>query len=173
MAKTPFQAADQSHGGAHDHHITPTRTYAMTLLALAFLMGLTIFAGVNNLSDVGPISGTIVNQTVALLIAVIKASLVVWIFMGVGHGTKLTKMWAATGFVWFFLLGLVLIDYPMRAFENVSGWEGQADKNGVTQDGSALPRVVAPSSVDQAAGVDPNAINLRPRELWRGSSLAL
>ena len=162
MAKSPLQAADHHDGGAH--HIVPTGTYILTLLALTVLMLLTVGAYYIDIPGFGPISGTIMNQTVALVIAITKASLVVFIFMGVRWGTKLTKLWAATGFVWFFLLGLVLIDYPMRAFENVSGWEGAVDKNGKTMDGSALPRVVTPSSVPQGVDIDPNTINLRPRQ---------
>ena len=161
MAKTPLQSA---HSGAegYEHHIVPTTTYALTLLALFGLMLLTVFAAKIDIPAVGPISGTIMNQTVALVIAVTKAALVVMIFMGVKWATHLTKLWALTGFVWFFLLGLVLIDYPMRAFENVSGWEGTMDKNGKAMSGAALPRVVTPSGEPQP--IDPNEINLRPRQ---------
>lgn len=156
MAQTPLQAA-----GAHagEHHIVPTSTYVKTLVALTILMLLTIWAGVTNLPDIGPISGTIVNQTIALLIAGIKASLVVWIFMGIKWGTKLTRLWVAISFTWFTLLGLILIDYPMRAFEATQGWEG---KPGQPDYGSALPRVVTPSS--QAQPVERNEINIRPRQ---------
>ena len=116
--------AGGDHHDHHEHHIVGTGTYFLTLVALTVLMLLTVGAYYIDIPAVGPISGTVMNQTVALVIAVTKAALVVFIFMGVRWGTKLTKLWAATGFVWFFLLGLVLIDYPMRAFENVSGWEG-------------------------------------------------
>ena len=50
----------------------------------------------------------------------------------------------------------------MRAFENVSGWEGRVDQNGKAMDGSALPRVVTPSSQPQP--LDPNEDNIRPRQ---------
>ena len=156
-----MQSAGHHEGGSH--HIVPTGTYIATLLALMALMGLTVGAYYIDIPGVGPISGTVMNQTFALIIAIMKASLVVFIFMGVRWGTKLTKLWAATGFVWFFLLGLVLIDYPMRAFENVSGWEPTSDVNGKTLDGSALPRIVTPSGQAQPIA-DPNEINLRPRQ---------
>ena len=163
MAKSPIQAAiNNSHDHGVDHHITSTGTYLLVLLALSVLMGLTLFFGERELPDVWFISGTIVNQTVALLIAILKASLVIFVFMGVWHGTKLTKLWAATGFVWFFLLGLILIDYPMRAFENVEGWEGYKNQPGISRDGAALPRVVTPSS--KAQPVTPNETNIRPRQ---------
>ena len=163
MAKSPIQAAlNNSHDHGVDHHITSTWTYIKVLIALSALMALTLVAGAINLPDIWFISGTIVNQTVALIIAILKASLVIFVFMGVWHGTKLTKLWAATGFVWFFLLGLILIDYPMRAFENVDGWEGPKDKPSIGRDGAALPRVVTPSSQPQP--VTPNEINVRPRQ---------
>ncbi len=164
MAKSPLQAAhaNDPHGHA-EHHIVPTGTYILTLLGLTVLMLLTVGAYYIDIPGVGPISGTIMNQTVALIIAITKASLVVFIFMGVRWGTKLTKLWAATGFVWFFLLGLILIDYPMRAFESVDGWEGAMGKAGHPRDGSALPRVVTPSGQSQQVD-DPNEINLRPRQ---------
>ena len=163
MAKSPIQAAiNNSHDHGVDHHITSTGTYLMVLLALSLLMAATLIAARFNLPDILFISGTVVNQTVAMIIAVMKAALVVFFFMGVWHGTKLTKLWAATGFVWFFLLGLILIDYPMRAFENVEGWEGSKAKPGIERDGAALPRVVTPSS--QAQPVSPNEINVRPRQ---------
>ena len=161
MAKTPLQSAHNAEG--YEHHVVPTGTYALTLLALFALMLLTVFAAKIDIPAVGPISGTIMNQTVALLIAVTKAALVVMIFMGVKWATHLTKLWALTGFVWFFLLGLVLIDYPMRAFESVQGWEGMEGKAGHPKDGSALPRVVTPSSVDQQV-TDDNEVNIRPRQ---------
>ena len=161
MAKTPMQAA-HGHDHAHEHHIVGTGTYLLTLLALTALMLLTVGAYYIDIPALGPISGTVMNQTVALVIACTKTALVVFIFMGVRWGTKLTKMWAATGFAWFFLLGLVLIDYPMRAFEVNPGWEGTPGKAGHGTDGSALPRVVTPSN--QAQPVDPNEVNLRPRQ---------
>lgn len=160
MAKTPLQAA--SHDHAHEHHVVPTGTYIKVLVFLTAMMLLTIFAAKIDIPAVGPISGTVMNQTVALTIAVAKAFAVVWIFMGVKWGTKLTKIWAATGFVWFFLLGLIVVDYPMRAFEGVQGWEGQTGRADHPQDGSALPRVVTPSSKAQA--IDENDVNLRPRQ---------
>lgn len=160
MAKTPLQAAEHEHHD-HEHHIVPTGTYVIVLLLLTVLMATTVAVYYVDVPEVGPISGTIMNQSIALIIAVAKAALVVFFFMGVRWGTKLTKMWAATGFVWFFLLFLIFIDYPMRAFESINGWEGQPGKAGHSQDGSALPRVVVPSGQPQP--VAPNEVNLRPR----------
>lgn len=96
-------------------------------------MVLTVWAASFNLPKIGPFSGTVVNQVVALLIAGIKAFLVVTIFMGVKFGTKLIKLWAVVGFIWVTLIFGILGDYTMRHFEPAPGWDGKAD--------SALPRV--------------------------------
>jgi cytochrome c oxidase subunit IV len=55
------------------------------------------------------------NIVVALLIAVLKASLVVWIFMGVRHTTNLTKLFVVAGLVWLAILILLTAsDYDTR-----------------------------------------------------------
>jgi cytochrome c oxidase subunit 4 len=55
------------------------------------------------------------NIVVALLIAVTKASLVVWIFMGVRHVTTLTRLFVVAGLVWLFIMILLTFsDYSTR-----------------------------------------------------------
>ena len=55
------------------------------------------------------------NIVVALLIAVLKASLVAWIFMGVRHVTSLTKLFVIAGLVWLSILVLLTYsDYSTR-----------------------------------------------------------
>lgn len=57
------------------------------------------------------------NIVVALLIAVTKASLVVWIFMGVRHVTTLTRLFVAAGLVWLFIMILITFsDYRTRSW---------------------------------------------------------
>lgn len=101
---------DLSHD--HEHHIVPVATYAATLGALLVLMGLTVGISYVHLGSIG-------NNVVAMTIAIFKALLVVMIFMGVKYGTKLTKLWAATGFIWLTLMGIILIDYTTRGNEVV------------------------------------------------------
>ncbi|MGA8027050.1 MAG: cytochrome C oxidase subunit IV family protein [Bryobacteraceae bacterium] len=61
------------------------------------------------------------NVVVALLIALIKASLVVWIFMGVRYTTTLTRLFVVAGLVWLcIMLLLTFSDYHTR------GWTYQA-----------------------------------------------
>lgn len=57
------------------------------------------------------------NVVVALIIAVTKASLVAWIFMGVRYTTSLTKLFVVAGLVW---LGIMIVitasDYSSRSW---------------------------------------------------------
>ncbi len=57
------------------------------------------------------------NIVVALLIAVIKASLVAWIFMGVRYTTSLTKLFVVAGLVWLSIMILITFsDYSSRSW---------------------------------------------------------
>lgn len=109
-------------------HVVPAMTYHITLAKLAALMGLTIWA-----SYIQFPGGVMVNNAVAMIIAITKAYLVVTIFMGVKYQTELTKFWAALGFVWVTLMSGILIDYFARPFEHVRGWENNQQ--------SAMPRI--------------------------------
>jgi len=137
---------------SHEHHIVATSTYVKTLLALVALMALTVWASFIQIPAIGPISGTVANQVVALAIALVKAFLVVTIFMGVKFGTKLIKLWASLGFIWVLLIFTILGDYTTRHFEPAPSWDGKAD--------SALPRV-AP---DEPKIPAQNDLNVKIRE---------
>lgn len=55
------------------------------------------------------------NIVVALIIAVTKACLVAWIFMGVRYTTSLTKLFVVAGLVWLsILIVLTYSDYTSR-----------------------------------------------------------
>ncbi len=57
------------------------------------------------------------NVVVALAIAVIKASLVVWVFMGVRYTTTLTKLFVVAGLVWLSIMILITFsDYTSRSW---------------------------------------------------------
>lgn len=112
--------------GAHQHHIIPQRTLIAVFLALVVLMATTVGA-----SYIEGLPTTVMN-VIALTIAVIKASLVVTIFMGVGYSTKLVRLYALGGFAWFFLMFIMMADYATRPTEKVAGWEKEA--------ANALPR---------------------------------
>lgn len=126
----------------HDHHVTPPSTLRWNFLALGGLMGLTILAAKLDFGHLLPVSsqiGSVINNLVALAIAIVKAYLVVSIFMGVKWGTKLVKMWAIAGFVWLPLLLGVFFDYMSRAWEPVESWNKPTEIQGRLSDESAFP----------------------------------
>ncbi|MEQ1821904.1 MAG: hypothetical protein ABL949_05310 [Fimbriimonadaceae bacterium] len=109
----------------HEHHITPPSALAINLVKLAALMGLTILAAEVDFGHMifkAGAAGTVVNNVVAMTIAVVKAYLVVQIFMGVKWATQLTKIWAYFGFIWLATLLITLGDYTSRYWEDHRGW---------------------------------------------------
>jgi len=96
--------AHASHGAGH---ISPISLYITIFLALMVLTGVTVGAAYVDLGQF--------NFLVAMIIAVFKASLVVWYFMHVKYQSKLTKLTVATGlFFLAILLGLMLVDYGSK-----------------------------------------------------------
>jgi cytochrome c oxidase subunit 4 len=91
------------------HNVPTVRTLVAVWATLIVLTGTT--SAVSYI-ELGPW-----NIVVALLIAVTKASLVVWIFMGVRHTTTLTKLFVVAGLVW---LGIMILgtanDYNTRSW---------------------------------------------------------
>ena len=94
--------------------ITPVRTLVTIFITLLIFTGLTVLAATR---DFGAL-----NTPVALLIAVMKASLVITFFMAVRYNTPLTKVVVISGFLWLLILfGLGLNDYLTRAWMGVPG----------------------------------------------------
>ena len=91
-----------------DVHVSPIRMYALILGVLLVLTGITVWvAGM----DLG-----VLNDVVALGVAITKATLVVLFFMHVKYAGKLVKVVVAAAFFWLFIIfGLTIIDYATRA----------------------------------------------------------
>ena len=90
-------------------HIPKVGTLVAVWAALIVLTGLTSAA---SYIDVGEW-----NIVLALAIAVTKASLVVWIFMGVRYVTTLTRLFVVAGLVWLFIMILLTSsDYVTRSW---------------------------------------------------------
>ncbi len=66
--------------------------------------------------------GTMINNFIAMGIATMKALLVLNVFMGTRYATRLTKLWAAAGFIGFSLMFLVYGDYSTRKYEPTPRW---------------------------------------------------
>ena len=88
-------------------HVSPVSLYITIFLALMVGTALTVAAAFVNLG--------MLNFPVAMVIAVIKASLVVWFFMHVKYQSHLTKLAIATGlFFLVILMGETMIDYASK-----------------------------------------------------------
>jgi cytochrome c oxidase subunit IV len=97
----------------HDELIPKVKTLVIVWATLIVLTGTTAAVSYIELGEW--------NIVVALLIALIKASLVVWVFMGVRHSTTLTRLFCVAGLVWLGIMIIMTItDYSTR------GWTYQA-----------------------------------------------
>ena len=96
------------------HHITPPSVYGIVFVLLVIGMLLTIAAAK---VQMGPL-----NNVVAMVIAITKATLVVLFFMQVKYSSRLTWLWAGAGFVWFLLLFITVGDYLTRDIGQAVGW---------------------------------------------------
>jgi cytochrome c oxidase subunit 4 len=95
-------------------HVARVRTLFAVFGALAVLTILTYLVA---LRDFGAL-----NTPIALGIAVLKASLVVWYFMGVRWNTPLTKVVVVAGLFWLLIMfGLTMSDYFTRPWIGVPG----------------------------------------------------
>src|SRR5256885_17134013 len=88
-------------------HVGSIKTYALIFLTLIVFTGVTVFAA---LQDLGRF-----NAPAALIIATIKAILVVLFFMHVKDSTRLTKITVTAAIFWLgLLLVLTMTDYITR-----------------------------------------------------------
>ncbi len=95
-------------------HVAEIRTYVKVYLALMGLLALTVVAAYVNL---GPL-----NFPVTMVIAVIKAVMIVLIFMHVRWGDRLTWVFSGAAFLWLaILIALTLNDYLTRDLLHIPG----------------------------------------------------
>jgi cytochrome c oxidase subunit 4 len=93
-----------------EHHALPISVYLLVFFALMVGTALTVGAAYVELGWL--------NTPIALIIAVVKASLVVLFFMHVRYNTPLMWVFAAGGFFFLvILLVLTLQDYYSRGWE--------------------------------------------------------
>ena len=89
------------------HHIVPTGTYLAIILTLMALTGITVWAA---FVDLGRF-----NIVVALVIATLKATLVVLFFMHAKYSPKRTQLVIIAGIFWLaILLFMTISDYISR-----------------------------------------------------------
>jgi cytochrome c oxidase subunit IV len=98
---------DQVSEPEHHEHIVPPSVYIVIIITLLSLTALTVVAAY---VDLGPF-----NIVVALVIATVKASLVVLFFMHAKYSPKRTKLVIMAGIFWLLiLLFMTLSDYFTR-----------------------------------------------------------
>ena len=96
------------------HPVTRVAVYVAVFVSLLVGTGFTVYIAY---FDFG-----FMNTAIALGVAVAKASLVVWYFMGVRYNTPLTKVAVVAGFFWLFIMfGLGMSDYMSRDWIGVPG----------------------------------------------------
>ena len=94
-------------------HIVPLRIYFLIFGALMALTALTVWAAFQDF-------GTM-NTVVALVIAVLKATLVILYFMHVRYSSSLVQVAAVAGFLWLIILiGFTVSDVASRGWIPVS-----------------------------------------------------
>jgi len=109
---TDHAAHASGHGHAHEefeHHVVPISTYLKVFWALMALLILTLIAASFPLGAL--------NLPIAMVIAVVKALLVILFFMHVKYSSPLVKLTAASGVSWLLILFvLTLADYVSRGW---------------------------------------------------------
>lgn len=97
-----------------EHHIVPLKYYFGVFAALMVFTALTVFVARFPLEQYwGPL-----NIIVAMTIAVIKATLVVLIFMHVKWSSRLTQVIIISGIFWL----VVLLAFTMSDYLSRRGW---------------------------------------------------
>ena len=117
------ETSDISGGPESSNHMAhmPVVTLWIVYFALLGLLGLTVLLYYVDFQKMTHITG--LNLVIALVVACIKATLVVWFFMNVKNATRLTWLWAGLGFIWLLLMAGVFMDYQSRAWVEAPGWQ--------------------------------------------------
>lgn len=104
-------------------HIVPKKVY---FLVFAVLLALTALTTSVAFIDLGPL-----NTVAALVIAVVKALLVILFFMHIKYSPRLTRLVVVAGFFWLaILLTLTLSDYRTRNWTPVpQSWQSSPASN--------------------------------------------
>ena len=109
------------HGGVGHVSHPPVSVYFIVYVILLVLLVATVGMYYVDLNKVLHVS--FMNIIVALIIAVVKALLVILFFMNVKGSTRLTWLWAGLGFFWVLLMSGVFLDYLSRAWVDTRGWQ--------------------------------------------------
>jgi cytochrome c oxidase subunit 4 len=118
---------------SHQDHVLPISVYVKTYIVLLVLMFVTVAVALLPHWIPAMYHMSLLNNLIAMGVAITKAILVILFFMHVKFSTRLTQLFAALGFAWFTILFIGLLDYMTRRGEATRGWEDVP--------ANALPRV--------------------------------
>ena len=94
-------------------HVVPPSIYVAVLTALMVLLALTLITAFVDLDR--KFGAPYLNMSVAVLIAIVKAVLIILFFMHVKYSSRLTWAFAGAAFVWLgIMLTLSMSDYVTR-----------------------------------------------------------
>ncbi len=97
------------------HPVASVKTYALVFAALIALTITTVAVSKIELGEY--------NFVVAMTIAVIKASLVVWFFMHVRNSSSMTRLFVVAGLFWMAILIVFTVsDYISRGWLPRPNW---------------------------------------------------
>ncbi|MDX1932117.1 MAG: cytochrome C oxidase subunit IV family protein [Capsulimonadales bacterium] len=130
MASSHSTADAHGHGALNrgrlpgSEHINHPNPGILTVIYFALLGLLVVTVGLYSV-DLQKVIKFVpgINLIVALIVAVIKAALVVWFFMNVRGGTRLIALWAFLGFIWLLFMGGIFMDYLTRHWVDQAGWQ--------------------------------------------------
>ena len=99
-----------------EHHLVPVKYYIMVFGALMVFTILTVVVAKFDLGEKTDIPA--LNAIVALTIAVIKATLVVLIFMHARWSSRLTQVIIVSGIFWL----MIMLTFTLSDYKTRSGW---------------------------------------------------
>jgi cytochrome c oxidase subunit IV len=137
----------------HGEFHVPMSTYLAIFIALMVLLVVTVVAAFIPLGEA--------NMIVAMIIASLKAALVILYFMHVKFASRLTKVFVAASFVWLAIMFVMtFMDYISRDWlSNSRGWSDNPVKAaydaGVARDGHGESHAPAAEMKHEDAKAEP------------------
>lgn len=99
------------------HHVVPIKTYVIVFTALMVLLFLTVGVAQLHLGSL--------NLAVAMLVAIVKATLIILFFMHAKYGTRLVWVFAASSFLFLAIMLLITFgDYLTRGWVETTPMPG-------------------------------------------------
>jgi cytochrome c oxidase subunit 4 len=146
---------------AHAHPIHPVALYIKVWFALMVLLLVTVLAVEMDL-DARVFPGA--NITLAMIIAVIKAMIVVLWFMHLKEASRLVWVFAGASFIWFgVMVTFTYQDYGTRGW-TAGGWESPVNES-YTPAHTQLTdlQAIHPPGTQSPAGEGPDSGTMQPK----------